>query len=487
MASVVETLRSECADLKASVKDLEREHQGEAFPDKEKEKWNQLNRQIQEYETRIELEVRRETIEGLAEEGHVERVEDFKFQTKRPGSISGDEVFDLERVKADVRDPGVAGAQYKERAKGAIERAEIPYTGALTKEDAQEELTRLAERLDGTGGAMSRHILATGSPTYKRAFVKALTPNAYMTAEEGRAIDIARAASLTGTSGGFAVPFELDPSIIPTSNLAINPYRALGRVIPITVDEWRGVSSAGVTAAYAAEATAATDAAPTLAQPTISTEKARAFIPFSIEIGMDWASFSSEMGGLLADSKDELEAAKFTTGTGTNEPFGVITGATTVYTAAATNAIALADIYGWQASLGARFRPRSAFVMNIGIANRIRQFDTAGGAGLWVDTLKSGLAANPVSPGTMESNLLGKPVYESTTMSATMTTGQLIGVYGDWNYYVIVDRIGLTVETIPHLFDVTNNMPTGQRGLYAYWRNGAKVVDANAFRTLKLA
>jgi HK97 family phage major capsid protein len=87
----------------------------------------------------------------------------------------------------------------------------------------------------------------------------------------------------------------------------------------------------------------------------------------------------------------------------------------------------------------------------------------------------------------MESNLLGKPVYESTTMSATMTTGQLIGVYGDWNYYVIVDRIGLTVETIPHLFDVTNNMPTGQRGLYAYWRNGAKVVDANAFRTLKLA
>ena len=125
--------------------------------------------------------------------------------------------------------------------------------------------------------------------------------------------------------------------------------------------------------------------------------------------------------------------------------------------------------------------------MNIGIANRIRQFDTAGGAGIWVDTLKSGLAANPVSPGQMESNLLGKAVYESTTMSATMTTGQLIGVYGDWNYYVIVDRLGLTVETIPHLFDVTNNMPTGQRGLYAYWRNGAKVVDANAFRTLKLA
>ena len=72
-------------------------------------------------------------------------------------------------------------------------------------------------------------------------------------------------------------------------------------------------------------------------------------------------------------------------------------------------------------------------------------------------------------------------------MSGTFTTGQLIGVYGDFNYYVIVDRVGMNVEVIPHLFDVTNNMPTGQRGLYAYWRNGAKVVDANAFRTLKLA
>jgi predicted phage gp36 major capsid-like protein len=45
----------------------------------------------------------------------------------------------------------------------------------------------------------------------------------------------------------------------------------------------------------------------------------------------------------------------------------------------------------------------------------------------------------------------------------------------------------MTVEVIPHLFDTTNNMPTGQRGLYAYWRNGAGVIAANAFRTLKLA
>jgi HK97 family phage major capsid protein len=54
-------------------------------------------------------------------------------------------------------------------------------------------------------------------------------------------------------------------------------------------------------------------------------------------------------------------------------------------------------------------------------------------------------------------------------------------IYGDFSRYLIVDRVGLTVETIPHLFGASQR-PTGQRGLYAYWRNGAKVLDANAFR-----
>ena len=484
MASVLDALRSERDDLKAKVTDLEKEHAGERFTSKDRERWNQFNKQIEDYETRIELEARRETVEALANDRS--RVEAVDIPNMRhPSAVRDEDIYNLERIRFDIHDPSVAGRDFKEHAKRAIEKADFPSTNT---EDAQEGVERLCQRLDGDSGVMSRHLLATGSPVYKRAFVKALTPGAYLTSEEGRAIDVCRAVSLTGTAGGFAVPFELDPSVIPTSNLAINPYRSISRVIQITVDEWRGVSSAGITAAYAAEATAATDNAPVLAQPTISTEKARAFVPFSIEIGMDWGSFAGEMGGLLADAKDELEATKFTLGSGSNEPFGVITGATTVYTAAATNAIALADIYGWTQALGARFRPMASVVMNVATANKIRQFDTAGGAGLWIDNLRDGSSALGVpTPGSYQSNLLGHPAYESTAMSGTFTTGQLIGVFGNFQYFVIIDRVGMAVETIPHLFDVTNNMPTGQRGLYAYWRNGSKVVDANAFRTLKLA
>jgi predicted phage gp36 major capsid-like protein len=41
----------------------------------------------------------------------------------------------------------------------------------------------------------------------------------------------------------------------------------------------------------------------------------------------------------------------------------------------------------------------------------------------------------------------------------------------------------LSIEPIPHLFG-SNRRPTGERGLHAYWRNGSKVVDADAFRAL---
>ncbi len=68
-------------------------------------------------------------------------------------------------------------------------------------------------------------------------------------------------------------------------------------------------------------------------------------------------------------------------------------------------------------------------------------------------------------------------------------TGQLIGVIGDYSrYYKIVDRIGMNIELVPHLFGSgQGNLPTGSRGLFAYWRTGAKVLNAAAFKTLKLA
>ena len=68
-------------------------------------------------------------------------------------------------------------------------------------------------------------------------------------------------------------------------------------------------------------------------------------------------------------------------------------------------------------------------------------------------------------------------------MSAALTTGQKVLVVGDWRYFVIVDRIGMNVELLPNLVGA-NQRPTGQRGLYAYWRNTSDVLSTAAFQVL---
>ena len=65
------------------------------------------------------------------------------------------------------------------------------------------------------------------------------------------------------------------------------------------------------------------------------------------------------------------------------------------------------------------------------------------------------------------------------------TDGQDIGlVFGDTQNFVLAQRLGMTLDTIPHLMGA-NQRPTGQRGLYGYARFGSGVVVANAFRKLK--
>jgi HK97 family phage major capsid protein len=458
----VEELTNHEGDLANQIATLDKEYEGKPFDEEAREKDAALKDERAEAKRRIvEFSARRKYVESMASAGSVEHVEDISRLMPKASAREAN-IYDLSTVRSSLSNPEAASEELNDRAKRAIELARFPQ--AEDRSEAQEHVSKLL----GEDGVAARRILTTGSPVYNRAFFKTLAQQP-LTNEEARAL------SLAGAGGGFAVPFDLDPTIIPTSSGAVNPLRQIARVVQINGDEWRGVSSGAVTTAYAAEATATTDNSPTLAQPTISTEKAQAFIPFSIEVGMDWPSLRTEMGRLLQDSKDELEATKFTVGSGTNEPAGVITGATTTVNATAAGVFDLEDLYRLRATLPPRYSTRASFMGNLAILDKIRQFDTAGGAALW-ETL-----SNDTPP-----RLLGKPVYEASAMTAVTTVGALFLIYGDFSRFVIVDRIGLEIELIPHIFNAagTLTLPTGQRGLYAFWRNGSKVVDANGFRVL---
>jgi HK97 family phage major capsid protein len=315
----------------------------------------------------------------------------------------------------------------------------------------------------------------TSGKAYKDEFARYLATGAV-------GPEMQRAASLTAGSGGYAVPVVLDPTVILTSSGQVNPVRQIARVEQIVGNTWQGVSSTGVTAAYSAEAVEASDNAPTLVQPVANVEKAQAFIPFSIEIGEDWGSFQSEMARLIQDAKDRLESSRFLTGVGHsgNVPEGLHTGATAVVSTAATATFAVADLYTLENALAPRWKPRASIIGNRAQFNKVRQFDTSGGASLWVQ-LQDG----------QPERLIGYPKYEWSDMTSGATSSAWILTIGDFSNFLIVDRIGLNVELVPFLFGTANNFPNGQRGLYAYWRNTSKVLtpglSANsAFQTLKL-
>lgn len=488
--ATVNALETELKTLVDEIEEIQRDHPDQEFPEDVKQRWNSLNRMVDETKKSIELAKRSERLEEIKRYGQSNGNTDRGASFEIRDTAWREDPYDLASLERSF-DPAREGQQFKDRARFAIERDLKFKHPNVDQDEAKEVATNLVEDYDHTDGRISRHMLVNGSPTYKQAFGKYIA-GSFLSSQESQALELSRALSLTGSAGGFAVPTELDPTIIPTSNLTINPFRAISRVIQVTTDTWNGVSAGAVAAGYGAEATPTTDSSPTLAQVAISTERASSFIPFSIEVGQDWGQLQSEMARLLQDAKDTLEATKFTVGSGTNEPFGVITGATNLYTAASTTALSVADLYGLETALPPRFRRNASMMFQRAVAQKIRGFDTGTGAGsgtnAWIDNLRTGVSNNAVpSPGAYNANVLGYPAYESVDMDSAFTTGKKLIVFGDFSYYIIIDRIGMNIETIPHLFDVTFNQPTGQRGIYCYWRNGAKVASAAAFVTLRLA
>jgi HK97 family phage major capsid protein len=68
-------------------------------------------------------------------------------------------------------------------------------------------------------------------------------------------------------------------------------------------------------------------------------------------------------------------------------------------------------------------------------------------------------------------------------MTITHATGNKVIILGDFKRgFIIVDRLGMSTELVPHLFDQATGRPTGQRGLLSIWRNNSRVVIDNAFR-----
>lgn len=474
-------LRSRIGEIETELRTIHETAGDETFTDEQQSQWDTLSEERASKQTELQ-----------ALEARLARVAEFGQQPARrePGDgatgapqvmkrvdpFDGRDVRSLTRMEA--RDRGLKILEMRENTRH-LDDAQI---------EKAERVLR-ASNDDCEGSYVGRLMLLTENDAYRSAFMKLVTqPTPVLEVDESRAVNALRAFQAearamsggTDAAGGYGVPVLIDPAIILTAQGSLNPLRRISRVETITTDEWKGVSSAGVTWSYDAEASAVSDDSPTLAQPNVVVHEARGWIPYSIRVGQDYPGFADEMSTLLMAGYDELQAQSFATGSGSGQPFGIITALdanTNVEVVVTTDgAFGGADINKVWGALPDRYRANATWVMNTDVQNEIASFGNGNNLS-WVTVDLTGVAEK----------IRNRPIEISSYFpDFTGTTGASnLLVVGDFRNYLIADRVGMSVELVPHVFDQATGRPTGQRGWFAYARHGADSINDLGFRILQ--
>lgn len=487
----IEEMRARMGEIKRELEEIATEHAGAMLDAATQARWDGYVAENEDLSKRSSAEeTRRAYLAGLAGGGGAtdevgttisnpgigQRVADGTgtYVTSRTNGDVPSDVFDVTSYHKRANDQEHMRRLIGDGARRAIETFNYPHPRA--DRDAVNAHLESILATDSPDKEIALRMLNCGSPLYRRAYYKHIAKQP-LTSEEQRALAVGATAT-----GGAAVPVQVDPTLISTANQALNPLRAISRVFTTTSYIWQGVTSGGITAQFRAEGARMSDNSPALVAPTIQPERADAFVPFSWELGQDWTALESALAPEFQDAKDYLEATKFAVGAGhgSNEPQGILVGAGTLFGSAAATAFSSLDVYALEAQLPARYIPNASWVATPAIFQKVRQFATAAGPGVWADSLVVG---NPPT-------LLGYPAYKATnigTAGSSLVSSVKWGVFGDFSRFAIVDRLGMETRVIDNLFSGNTAggiaYPTGQSGIVMFWRTSSGVLDSNAFRT----
>jgi len=467
-ASRLVQLRDRLQEVDRDLLELAELGERATLTDDQEERWEDLTTErevlLPEYKR---LEGRAKVTEQIRS-NTFRRINGLPDSPKSSGALFGQDVRTLDWRQA------------RDGALSILEDRESSYPLSSGQGDYLDSQIRSARRTE-----LARRIIVTENEGYRSAFFKLMTRSqgVVLTDEERIAMlryeEYRAAAEGTTTTGGFAIPVFIDPSVILTDQETDNPFLALARQVDINTNIWKGVSAAGVSWSFDSEGTEVSDDSITIAQPSVTVFTARGFIPYSIEIGEDWPDFQGEMARLLATGYDELLIDKFSRGNGTTEPRGLITAIAAVtasrVVAISSGVFQYQDVYNTWKALPQKYRRRASWMMNVGVNNAVRQF---GAANVYH-------AATVALPAGAAEVLFNKGVYENPyfpDLAAVSGTAESRAVVGDFSNYVIARRQGMNVELVPTLFGAANHRPTGQRGWFAYARIGGNSVNDTAFR-----
>ena len=275
----------------------------------------------------------------------------------------------------------------------------------------------------------------------------------------------------TDSEGGYTVPTDEVAELIAPLTEGSIIRQAGARSIMVNTDTVTFPSlTNSTTAILTAEEGAYSEVDPSFGQLSFTPYKYTKLTKVTEELAADslFDIWSQVLAPDFANAFVLAENGAFTTGTGSSQPQGVSVGATTGKTAASATAITADEVIDLYHSLSYLYRSNAVWMMNDSTIAAIRKLKDGDSQYLWQPGLSAG------QPDT----ILGRPVITNNSMPTAAADAATI-VIGDFSYYWIADRAGVSVSVNPYLY-----MANGYIGYFANKRFDGKIAQAAAFRKL---
>ncbi|MBL4919320.1 phage major capsid protein [Szabonella alba] len=342
----------------------------------------------------------------------------------------------------------------------------------LKEVEKKTDTTKLGDRLDKLEAKMNRpkgegDDKADEPSVERKAFAAYLRLGDAISPEDQKALN-----QSSNPEGGYLAPAELSTEVI-RDLVEFSPIRAVASVrgtgAPSTIYPTRGDLT---NAKWVGETQTREASGITFGQKEIAVKELATFVDISNRLLGDAPQAETEVRAALAEDFGKKEATAFVWGEGVLEPEGFMVNPDIAFTANGHAANLSPDaLITLLYALPATYRNRGAWAMNGTTLAAIRKLKDGDGRFLWQPSYQAG----------QPEMILGRPVVEMVDMPDIGADAFPI-IYGDWEAYRILDRIGLDV-----LVDPYTRRTNGMTRIHANRRVGGGVLQAARFRKLKMA
>jgi len=283
----------------------------------------------------------------------------------------------------------------------------------------------------------------------------------------------------TDSLGGFLVPQdfsnELDMATLFTGEverLAKKLNTAGGALL-----DYPTINDTATDAGLISEAASVTVQDMTFANAQLSAYNYASQVRVSMQLLQDNAF---DLNAFLAEAMGERIAratnGAFTTGTGSSQPQGIITGATLGKTAASATAIAADDILDLIHSIDPSYRNKPTFGLmahdNVIAAIRALGLGSANDFPIFIPSMEAG----------QPDKLFGYNIYYNNDMESSIATGNKTLLAADFSKFVVRSAGGVQMVRLNERY-----MDELEVGFVSYARKDSKVLDTRAVKYLAQA